>query len=146
MKRLVSPQERDVDPPLLEFVKYVFVSAIALFLDYGIYFSLVGMTQLELPLAAAIGYSGGLSLAYFLMTRLVFERRWLEKNQALEMTMFLMSGALGISITYVAVAGYTFLVGPETFNAKSLAVVVSFFSVYLFRKWFVFRTLSAGAK
>ena len=57
------------------------------------------------------------------------------------MLLFVSSGLLGTLITYGTVKLYVLLVGSDINQAKLAAIVVSFFSVYGFRKWVVFRRL-----
>lgn len=122
-----------------QFVRYVIASAIALCVDYGSYWVIAETTNLALPTAAAIGYSIGLVVAYFLIANRVFKNGWLEHNANLELALFVLSGGLGIAITYAVVYFYLMLVGQSAHLSKLLAVALSFICVFLFRKLVVFR-------
>ena len=124
---------------LIEFVKYVAASATALALDYLIYLAAVQYFSTGLPSAAALGYLGGLVLAYFVIGKGVFKNGWLKNKKTIEALLFLCSGLLGIAITYVTVTVFVSLFGPRLNEAKITAIICSFFSVYLFRKFCVFR-------
>lgn len=122
-----------------QFVRYVIASAIALCVDYGSYWVIAATTDLALPTAAAIGYSVGLIVAYFLIAKRVFRGGWLRNKQRLEILLFALSGGLGIFVTYAVVAIYLLLLGEDVHSSKITAVVFSFVIVYFFRKMIVFR-------
>lgn len=124
---------------IFEFLKYFGASALALGLDYCIYWIAVRYGHLDLPQAAAIGYLAGLVLAYFLIGNGVFKNGWLKNKKLLEALLFFCSGMLGIVITYITVTVFVYLFGPRLNEAKIAAILFSFFSVYLFRKFLVFR-------
>lgn len=86
-----------------------------------------------------MGYLSGLVVAYFLISGRIFKEGWLKSKKIYEMLLFVSSGLLGTVITYSTVTLYVLLVGSEMNQAKFAAIVVSFFCVYGFRKWVVFR-------
>jgi len=134
LRRLLSSQ----------FSHYVIVSGIALCVDYGSYWLLATGTDLALPVAASIGYGIGLIVAYFLIAGRVFEDGWLRNKRVLEVTLFLLSGLLGVFLTYGTVAMYINLFGEHLHGPKLLAISISFIGVYIFRKYVVFRQSTAG--
>lgn len=125
-----------------EFLKYFAASAIALLVDYGTYWALAQNNLMQLTAAASVGYIGGLVVAYFLISEKVFSDGWLKEKRAYEMLLFALSGVLGIALTYISVALYVNTFGESIHGAKFFAVSVSFVSVYLFRKLFVFRSMN----
>ena len=102
-------------------------------------FSRLEHGQLELPLAAVVGYLSGLIVAYFLIEKGVFKDGWLKHRRMLEALVFVCSGILGLIITYLVVAGFVYVIGPMLNAAKIVAVIFSFIGVYLFRKLVVFK-------
>lgn len=124
---------------MIEFCKYFIVSVIALCADYATYWAIASRKILDLPLAAVIGYASGLIIAYVLMTRNVFKNGWLRDKKYVEFLMFLISGGLGMLLTYGVVWLAVESIGDKPLIAKTLAVGVSFVGVYLFRKLVVFR-------
>lgn len=124
---------------IFEFAKYFAASGAALLLDYAVYWLLANWGLLSLPNAAVIGYLAGLILAYFLIRGRIFKNGWLKDRKIFEMMLFGLSGLLGVVITYITVKAYVSLVGQEVNQAKIVAIGFSFFSVYLFRKFFVFK-------
>ena len=130
-------------PSALEFAKYVSASAAALLVDYGVYWLIARKELLTLPQAAVVGYLAGLVVAYFLISGRIFKEGWLKSKKIYELLLFVGSGLLGTAITYGTVKLYVLLIGSEINQAKFAAIVVSFFSVYCFRKWVVFRRSSS---
>lgn len=124
---------------LLRFVKYFAASAIALVVDYAVYWLLAQSTKMSLPQAAVVGYLAGLVAAYFLISNHIFTNGWLQKQKAVEALLFASSGLFGTLITYVTVKVYTTLIAEDLNGAKLSAIAVSFFSVYLYRRYIVFR-------
>jgi putative flippase GtrA len=124
---------------LLRFIKYFAASAIALVVDYAVYWLLARSTTLSLPQAAVVGYLAGLVAAYFLISNHIFTDGWLQKRKAFEALLFASSGLFGTLITYVTVKLYTILIAEDLNGAKLSAIAVSFFSVYLYRRYIVFR-------
>lgn len=122
----------------LEFIKYTYVSALALVVDYSTYWLTIKHTNIGLSIAAAMGYTVGLCVAYFLMINFVFKDGWLRKRRAQEATMFAASGILGVLSTYATVIFYLNMVDTDPIGAKNTAVFSSFLMAYIFRKTIVF--------
>lgn len=93
----------------------------------------------SLPLAATIGYLTGLILSYFLMANRVFVGGWLRNHKSQEIFLFLISGVLGAFLTYITVLLAVTLLNAGPNLAKFFAISTSFFGVYLFRKYIVFK-------
>lgn len=121
-----------------EFIAYTAASAIALALDYAVYWFLAQSLGMAVGAAAAAGYGAGLVLAYGLISRGVFARRWLAGRRGLEALLFALSGLLGLALTYVT-ASLVDRWGGSLHAAKLSAVAVSFITVFLVRRFIVFR-------
>lgn len=138
--KLINPLSRlEIKKQLFEFTKYFAASGAALLIDYGVYWLLANWGWLSLPNAAVIGYLAGLILAYFLIGGRIFKYGWLRDRKIFEMMLFGLSGLLGLIITYISVKAYVSLFGQNVNQAKLVAIGFSFISVYLFRKFFVFK-------
>lgn len=127
----------------MELIKYVAASAVALILDYSVYWILAVWLNVSVGMAAAAGYGAGLVLAYLLISTGVFARRWLSGRRGLEAALFGLSGLIGLVLTYVTATLVHDLAGGSLHAAKLAAVAVSFVTVYLFRKFVVFRPQQA---
>lgn len=122
-----------------QFRLYLACSAIALCVDYGVYWSIARSELTALAWAAVIGYAAGMIVAYALMIRRVFPRGWLHSRRGAEATLFAASGLLGLVLTYVTAALVVRLLGEQIHTAKLIAVAVSFTGVFMLRKLVVFR-------
>lgn len=123
-----------------QFLEYLLASAVALCVDFGCYLGCVRYTSLDLPTAAVLGYFAGLLIAYAWMTSRIFRNGWLRPRRSLELLLFGVSGLLGILLTFISVRLYVLTFGEKVFSAKLFAVAISFFGVYFFRRFVVFRS------
>ena len=124
-----------------EFLKYTVASALALAVDYSCYWVLVSNKILVLPKAAVVGYIAGLVVVYFSIADRVFKDGWLKDKKGVEAFLFLLSGALGIALTFITVKVMVLIFGEKIILAKLTAVGVSFILVFLFRRSIVFRVI-----
>ncbi|MEI6839154.1 MAG: GtrA family protein [Alcaligenaceae bacterium] len=130
---------------VVEFLRYLLASGIALGVDYGIYRLAAQQGHIDLPQAAVVGYLSGLIVAYFLIGERVFTEGWLKHRKIFEALLFVSSGILGLIMTYLVVTAFVFLFGPMLNEAKLVAVIFSFLGVYLFRKFVVFKKARVSA-
>ena len=121
-----------------QFVRYVIASAIALCVDYGSYWVIAKTTNITLLTAAAIGYSIGLIVAYFLIAEPLFKDGWLRKKKLFESGLFLVLGLFGVTLTFLTVYLYISAFGERFHNSKLIVITASFIGVYLFRKYVIF--------
>lgn len=127
-----------------QLIRYFAASGVALCIDYASYLLLTTTFEIAAPSAAVLGYCIGLAVSYYLLTQYVFKTRWLKKKRRLEVTLFLFSGILGVLLTFASATLYLNLIGQHLHGPKMFAVMISFFSVYIFRKAIVFRRYSPG--
>ena len=121
------------------YVRYGLVSAAALGADLTLLRALLASGHAP-ELASAAGYSLGIVVHWFLSSRLVFAqqtraRRSSGRNR--QKLLFLLSALLGLGLTVFIVAVGTAL-GAEPLMAKLAAIVVSFQSVWLLRRLYIF--------
>ena len=119
------------------FIKYLCVSIVCLIIDYTFYFCFYKILSIDLSLAASLGYILGLTCSYILMTQRVFKKSWLKKN--VEVLLFALSGFFGVLTTYLTVYSYNLFFGEHVHLAKLSAVIISFISVYLIRRYIIFK-------
>lgn len=130
--------ERGLKTASREFVLYTAISFVALVFDYGSYWLLADLAGLDLGAAAALGYSLGLVVSYVLLTRSVFVQRRLSSRRGFEMSLFALSGIIGLILTYSTVSLLHSFAGADMHGAKLAAIGISFVVVYLFRRIVVF--------
>ena len=118
---------------------YLVVSVAALALDLAVYWLLLGAFA-SATLPAAIGYSTGLVLHYWLASRLVFASRR-DGGLAAEAPTFARyaaTGIAGIFMTSAIVGVCSDVLGWSAMTAKLLATGCAFVAVFLARKFIVF--------
>ncbi len=122
----------------LTFARYFGASVIALIIDIIIYSSAIFLSVAP-SIASAIGYSVGIIVHWGMSSNFVFigKKRQGTKLQ-LQRILFAGSALLGLGITITTVQILTSAdIGPLI--AKMCAIIISFFTVYMVRKWGVFR-------
>lgn len=124
---------------LSEFTQYTAVSGAALVLDYAIYWSLASSGTINVGSAAAAGYSIGLVFAYVAMSGRLFKNGWLAGHKVTEATLFALSGLIGVILSYAITESYFTFVAEDIHYAKLIATLISFGTVYAFRKFIIFR-------
>ncbi|SEL72095.1 Putative flippase GtrA (transmembrane translocase of bactoprenol-linked glucose) [Pseudoxanthomonas sp. GM95] len=82
-----------------QFLRYLFVSAAALALDFGLFWLSLRLLQLPWWIAACIGFMAGALAAYLASIRWVFSTRRLRKHIAQELSGFLAIGLTGLVLT-----------------------------------------------
>ena len=120
------------------FLRYLFVSAICLVIDYIVFFVGSFVLGFAVEVSAVLGYLVGLVVAFLLMVSHVFDKASRRASQSIELFLFLISGGLGIGLTYIVTLTVVTIMPSSVVIPKLAATVVSFVSVYLFRKKVVF--------
>ncbi len=125
--RLLSPTSNDGLRTAAEFMKYGLASLAALALDYGLFVALCKFAGLDYLVAAAIGFSAGMLLAYALSIRFVFHSRPYERS-GWELAVFAAIGffclALNEGLMHVFVEQLD--LAPELSKAPTAGVVFLF--------------------
>jgi len=126
---------------LVEFVRYFWVSLIALVCDFSIFFVLLRIFSIAWPFAAGFGFCSGLLVAWWLSIRYVFKERALAKSPLLEFLGFLIIGAFGLLVTeFILFLAIDYFKLPPEFG-KFVAAGATFIFNFLLRKLFLFRKL-----
>ena len=120
------------------FLRYLFVSAICLVIDYIVFFVGSFVLGFAVEVSAVLGYLVGLVVAFLLMVSHVFDKAGRRSSRSIELFLFLISGGLGIGLTYAVTLTVVTIMPSSVVIPKLAATVVSFVSVYLFRKKVVF--------
>lgn len=118
--------------------RYLIASVISLAFDVAVLLVLVDF-KVDPGLAAAAGYSAGIIVHWLISSNFVFPGKTRE-GAALQLQRlgFIGTAILGLGITVSIVSALTEL-GVLPVLAKGAAVFVSFFAVYVTRKYGVFR-------
>lgn len=116
---------------------YTIVSAIALGVDLAV-FSGLTMAGSRARWAGVIGYGVGLIVHYILSTRFVFETRGSTKTTLRRFVEFVISGVVGLVITWAIIALAVDVMHLPALVGKIAAVGVAFVVVFLLRRGIVF--------
>ncbi|MEO9599854.1 GtrA family protein [Parasphingorhabdus sp.] len=118
--------------------RYLLASVMSLAFDVALFMILVAFL-FDPAWASAAGYSAGIVVHWFISSNFVFPGK-LRDGTALQLQRFgfICTAILGLGITVTIVSGLV-AAGILPVVAKGAAVVVSFFAVYLTRKYGVFR-------
>ena len=120
------------------FARYIGASGAALGLDIAVF---AGGVALGLPAgsAAAIGYSAGIALHWWLSSRAVFADRLAPdgRARARQQTLFVLTALVGLALTTGIVTVLTLADIPAA-AARAAAIGVSFATTYMLRRVFVF--------
>ncbi len=123
------------------FFRYLLISALSLSLDYSILLVLVQIVQNQ-PLPSAIfSYTLGAFFHYVLSRRFVFSPGWLKTKGSIEFGAFMLTSLFGIGITSLIILLNLKFAITNLLIAKTFAVVISFSTIYLLRKYFVFHSV-----
>lgn len=116
---------------------YTIVSAIALGVDLVIFTGLA-RSGVRAAVAGVAGYAVGLILHYALSVRFVFETAGSTKSGLRRFAEFVVSGGVGILITWAIIAFSTEVLHLPALIGKVGAVGTSFIVVFVLRKGIVF--------
>lgn len=125
-----------VDPV---YIRYGLVSVCALGADVGTFMALMAGGMLA-SLASGAGYSAGIAVHWLLSSRLVFAHETHARGSAArrqQKLLFAGSAILGLGLT-MGIVGLGTALGLDPRAAKLIAIVVSFQSVWLLRRLYVF--------
>jgi putative flippase GtrA len=132
----------DVPQTLLELARYFVASAIALGVDTGLY-ALGLRLHFGYPLAAILGFLGGLAVAYLISVRWAFRTRRLG-NARIEFVVFAAIGVLGLLLTESLLWLQIDVLAFGPLPAKLAASCGVFFFNFGARKFVLFKALPAG--
>jgi putative flippase GtrA len=127
---------------LEQFLRYTFVSFIALALDLTAFAILISTTTVAVALAGAISNMIGLVLHYYLSVSMVFDRSQSNKSERNLILEYMITGAVGFAITAIVILITVDIAGLPAFLGKGFGVGANFVSVYLIRAGYVFAVSS----
>ena len=118
--------------------RYLLASIISLAFDVALFMVLVALS-FDPGLSSAAGYTAGILVHWLISSSFVFPGK-ARAGSALHLQRlgFIATAVLGLGIT-VAMVSWLTEMGSEPVVAKGAAVFVSFFAVYITRKFGVFR-------
>lgn len=120
------------------FARYLGASGVALGFDITL-FAVAVAAGLPAGVAAAVGYSAGIALHWWLSSRSVFAARLATRGRARarQQALFILTALVGLALTTGTVTVLTQL-GLAAGVARAAAIGVSFATTYILRRAFVF--------
>ena len=119
-----------------ESIGYLLASVIALACDVAVLAMLVRLHADNVS-AAAIGYGAGLAVHYLLATRFVFRHRRYRDVRLVETGLYAVTGVVGLVLS-AAIVWLGDVAGMGLPVSKAIAVVASFVTIYVLRRWLLF--------
>lgn len=130
--------------PVAQILRYALVAVLSLAVDCVVFFALVGGVR---PMLAGVaGYAAGMALNYLLSARFVFDPQASGKSELRLLAEYAVSGLAGLMLTALVIALAMGAAGLAPPAAKAIAVVVTFFAVYLVRRNVVFAASARRAE
>jgi putative flippase GtrA len=134
----VEPPHRRIELAFVpQLSRYFSASVIALAIDVAVYAAFC-VANVNALLAGTVGYAVGMLAHYILSTAFVFDVEFSRKSASRRLTEFAITGLLGLILTAAIIGCLTNHFAAPAMIAKAAAVVVSFFAVFLLRRWIVF--------
>lgn len=130
---------------LLEFLRYLAVSVIALGVDLAAFWALIEINAVDAVVAGASGVMAGLVVHYTLSALFVFTGQAAGKSQGRLICEYVLTGIAGVMITAGVMFVAVNLVGLPALLAKGGAVAITFVAVYVMRASLVFQSKPAVA-
>lgn len=118
--------------------RYSVLSAVCLLVDIGCYLVLIQVFGFYPPIAGALGYSIGLLLAYFLMTKYLWDNESVSTINIPRIALFICSGFIGTLFSAIIVFLVMNLIDHNVILAKMVSISIVFPLVFLLRKFIIF--------
>ena len=120
-------------------VKYGGTNSLAFAFDFILLLSLDYFFDFNRSILAGFCYLSGTIISYVLAKNFVFNPGWLESKPATEFSAYFLGGILGSIIT-TSIFFLLFQLGIEQIVLqKFIATFFSFFTIYAYRKYLVFK-------
>ncbi len=121
-----------------EFIRYFAASLIALLVDIGLLAVLTSWFFIPYLTAGALAFLCGLTVAYILSIRWVFEHRQV-RSWPIEFLLFAVIGLIGLFINEVFLWLFTGILGWYVLGSKLMSVAAVFTWNFVARKYLLFR-------
>lgn len=122
---------------LRRLVRYTGVNIASVAVDYTIFLSLMHLMGMPV-LASTIGHAVAFSLNYVLSRKLVFGSAGAHKGEQRLFAEFMATGLLGLALTASVTAAGIYLLDVMPIVAKTIAMLITFVTLYIIRSRLVF--------
>jgi len=128
---------KKTDNSYFQFIKYFFVSGIALFADISILFILTEYFKVYYILSATISFLAGIAITYIFSKLYIFTKTKIS-NKINEFTIFLIIGIIGLILNNIFLYIFTEYFGIYYMLSKIFVIIVTYLWNYFARKKFIF--------
>ena len=135
IKKLTTDRSNNV---FIQFIRYGFVSVVALAVDFGGMVLLVELLSMHYLIAATISFTAGLVVNYLLSRAWVFAERKYDSNVK-EFLLFAGIGVIGLALNNVILWLAVDKIGIFYMYSKIIATILVFFWNFGLRKMLVFK-------
>ncbi|MCL2144119.1 MAG: GtrA family protein [Endomicrobia bacterium] len=125
------------DNVFLQFVKYFFASAAALFIDFSLLYILTEFAGLFYIVSATLSFTAGLFVTYFVSKKFIFTKSSIS-NRKLEFIVFYIIGIIGLIINIVVLWLLTDKVGLFYMYSKIFTAFFTYLWNFFARKYIIF--------
>ena len=122
----------------VEFFRYFFVSIASLLTDFSFLYILTSFFNLHYLISAAISYTVGIFVNYFLSVKWVFSKKSLN-SRPMEFTVFALIGVIGLGVNEILMWFFTSVLMQHFMISRVISAGVGYIWKYLARKYFLFR-------
>lgn len=129
------------DNTIFQLIRYTFVGGIAFIVDFSTLFFLTQYSSVHYLLSAAIGFTLGLCINYFLSILWIFKNSTYKSRQ-LEFLLFTTIGIIGLGITELSIWSLTYLFEIHYLFSKLITTIVVYLWNFFARKYLLFNNKS----
>src|SRR5574344_699994 len=120
----------------LQLFRYCFVAVGAFIADYGCYFLLSYVLNINYLIAAIVGFILGTSVNYVIAKYLVFKGE--PKSRVVEIILVFLIGGIGLILLEIGLYCFTEIVGVHYLVSKLIVTAIVFFWNFFARKIFMY--------
>jgi len=129
------------DNTIFQLIRYTFVGGIAFIVDFSTLFFLTHYGSFHYLLSAAIGFTFGLFINYFLSILWIFKNSTFKSRQ-LEFLLFTTIGIIGLGINQLSIWSLTYLLETHYLFSKLITTIVVYLWNFSARKYLLFNNKS----
>jgi len=128
---------KKTDKLYVQFIGYLFASAIALAVDICLLYVLTEYFHYYYLISATISFLSGIAITYILSKLYIFNKTKI-KNKSVEFAVFLLIGVIGLLLNNIFIYIFTEYFGLYYMFSKCIVVVVTYLWNFFARKKFIF--------
>lgn len=121
----------------IQLFRYLFAGGIAFLADVSILYLLTEYAHIHYLLSSLAGFSAGLTITYLMSTLWIFDEKS-KNNKAVELTIFIIIGTIGLGLTSLFMWLFTSLLLLHYLFSKILTTAIVFIWNFVAKKQILF--------